>query len=68
MDPVNRHSKADIGTFYMTTDLILKVDAVDYSNEDITYSIHARDAAYDVRLWIQNYLMHKMVYITWINY
>ena len=39
-----------------------KVDAVDYSNEDITYSIRVRDAAYDARPMIQNYLMHKMVH------
>ena len=43
-----RHSKADIGTFLHDNRFNFKVDAIDYSNEDITYSIHVRDAAYDV--------------------
>ena len=45
--PVIRHSKSEIGTFLHDNRFNFKVDAIDYSNEDITYSIYAGDAAYD---------------------
>ena len=69
MDPVIRHSEKEIGTFLHDNRFNFKVDAIDYSNEDITYSIHKRrDVAYDVDPMIQNYLMHKMVHSDWTNY
>lgn len=45
--PIIRHADSSIGTFLHDNKFNFKVDAVDYSGADITYSIYAGDAAYD---------------------
>ena len=45
--PIIRHAEEHIGTFLHDNMFNFKVDAVDYSNQDITYSIYAGDASYD---------------------